>query len=277
MARGGRRWAGIVPVFLASVLAANLVLPASSRQALPVLRLLALPAELAAIVLVIWRVRRGLGNLGTEDDVIASLDRAFRGAVPNPRLASVLAFEAGVLYYGLFSWRDQPRAGNGQAFSYHRAGNYGTVAFALVIISICEIVGMHLAVSLASRAAAWLVTALGLYGTVWIIGDYHAARLRPIVFECDRLLIRIGLRWSLAIPISDIAAVVPAGIPPRAKRAPGHLNAALLMRPQVIIELRRSLVALGPYGVTKAVSAVSLAVDDRAGLRKALVDRGLMA
>jgi hypothetical protein len=276
VARGARKWVGITPVVLASLVGAGLVLPVSYRAALPVLRLLVLPAELATVAFVVQRVRRGFRDLGTEGDVVDRLDRALSAAVPYPRLARVLAYEISVLYFGIFSWRDRPEAFRGRAFSYHRAGSYGAIVFALMIVSACEIVGAHLAVSHASPAAAWLLTVLGLYGVVWLLGDYQASRLRPLVIGPDVLLVRLGLRWHLPIPHSDIAAVLPITNPTPSKRRPGHLHAALLTRPQLVIKLRRPLLAQGPYGITKSVTTVSLAADNREGLRRALVDLGLL-
>jgi hypothetical protein len=276
MIRRQRRWAGVVPVFLVSLMGAALVLLASSRAALPVLRLLALPAELAIVVLVVWRVRRGLSDLGSDGDVVARLDRAFAAAVPYPRLAPLLAYEMSVLYYGLFSWRDRPADGPGQAFAYHRAGSYGALVFALLIVSACEIGGMHVVVSRASHAVAWLLTAIGLYGVVWILGDFQAARLRPLLVSPDGLRVRLGLRWSLTIPRKEIAAIAPAPKPPLSKRAPGHLHVALLTSPQWQITLSRPLVAQGPYGITKRVTTVAVAADDRRGLRQSLIEQGLL-
>jgi hypothetical protein len=270
-------WAGILPVFLVSLLGARLIVPASSRAVLPVLRLLAVPAELATVLLGVWRVRRMLNGLAAEGDVVARLERAFGAAVPYPRFARMLAYELSVIYYGLFSWRDRPAVGPGRTFSYHRAGGYGAIAFALLMVSACEIVGTHVMVSLASPAAAWLLTALGLYGVVWILGDCQALRLRPLMVGADGLVVRLGLRWSVSIPRDAIAEISPAPKPPRARRAPGHLHAALLSPPQWQVTLREPLVASGPYGITKRVTTVALAADDRAGLRQALLDCGLLS
>ena len=272
-----RRWAGVLPVFLASLVGAGLVLPVSTRAALPVLRMLALPAELAAVVLVIWRVRRGLNDLGSDGDVFGRFERAFAAAVPYPGVAKALAYEMAVLYYGLFSWRDRAAAGPGRSFAYHRAGGYGGLVFALLVVSACEIVGVHLAVSRASHAAAWLLTALGLYGVVWVLGDFQAARLRPLRVGPDGLRVCLGLRWSLEIPWEEIAAIEPAPKPPLSKRAQSHLHAALLTPPQWQIALRRPFVARGPYGITKAVTTVAVAADDRAALHRAFVEEGFLA
>jgi hypothetical protein len=273
-----RRWAGVLPAFLLSLLGAGLVLPESSRAALPVLRLLVVPAEVATVVLVIGRVRRGLTEVGVDGDILARLETALASAVPTRRLAHVLAYEMGVLHYGLLSWRDQPPGDNGygRAFSYHGSGSYGAIVFAVLIVSSCEILGVHLVASRASHTAAWLLTGLGIYGVVWILGDFQAARLRPFRVGPYGFNVRFGLRWSLTIPRDEIASIAPAPKPPLPKRAPGHLHAALVTPPQWQLVLRRPLVAQGPYGITKAVTTVAVAADDRDGFRQALVEQGLL-
>jgi hypothetical protein len=267
-------WAGVVPVVLLSLLGARLVLPEAQRAALPLLRGLVVPAELAAVGLIAWRVRGAPGGAGG-GDVLERLEATFVAAWPNPRLARALAFELGVIYYGLFSWRSRPPAVLGRTFSYHRDGSYGAIIFALLMVSACEIVGTHAAVSRVSGTAAWILTAFGLYGVVWILGDYQAARLRPMTVGPDGLVVRLGLRWSIAIPPEAIAAIAPAPRPPRPRRAPGHLHAALLVPPQWEVVLRAPILAHGPYGITKRVATVALAADDREGLRRALLDCGL--
>jgi hypothetical protein len=148
--------------------------------------------------------------------------------------------------------------------------------FALLIVSACEIVGTHILVSLASSTAAWLVTAISLYGVIWILGDLQAVRLRPLLVGTDGLAVRLGLRWSVWIPRNAIAAMVLAPKVPAAKRTPGHLRAALMVSPQWHVNLREPLVARGPYGITKRVTTVALAADDRTALRQALVECGLL-
>jgi hypothetical protein len=100
LVRRSGSWAGIVPVFLLSLLGARLILPESARTALAALRLLAVPANFATVLFVLWRVRRAMSSLGGEVDVVARLERAIRGAVPNPRLAELLAYELSMIYFG---------------------------------------------------------------------------------------------------------------------------------------------------------------------------------
>jgi hypothetical protein len=240
-------------------------------------RLLAAPAELGLVGYLLWRMRgyyRGL-RAGGPGDVLERLHESFAAVLGSPRVAAVLSYEVGVLFYGLCCWRRRPEAGGGASFTYHREGGYGALVGALVMVCGIEVVVMHVLVTLWSATAAWLLTALGLYAVVWLLGDYQAARLRPLVVGEDALHVRLGLRWSLRVPYDRIVRVGPRGKEELGRRTPGYLHAALLVEPQIVLELGGTLRARGPYGVGKEVSRVGIAVDDVQGLRAALQARGV--
>jgi hypothetical protein len=276
VSRGRNRCRGLTPVFLASLAGAAFVLPAQYRAALPLLRLLAVPAELAAVGLLLLGIRRGLSGAASGDDVLERLERSLSQSLPNPRLARAIAYEISVLYYGLFSWRQRVPMGTVRSFSYHRTGGYGAVVFLVIMISAVEIVSVHLLVARFSTTAAWVLTGLGLYAVLWILGDFQAVRLRPLIVDDEVLRVRLGLRWSLDIPFKLIDSVRPVTNPPPPKRSAGHLQVALLTRPQILLDLREPLKAVGPYGLEKDVRTVAIAVDDLQGLRLALRQRNLI-
>jgi hypothetical protein len=272
----GKKWlVGLTPVFLLSLLGAFLVLPGEYRHLLPRARLLALPLELGLVAFLLWRVRRifaGLGAGGAETDVLDRLYQSFSQVLPNRRLASALAYEFCVLYYGLLCWRRRPASVDRHSFSYHRNSGYGALILTLMIVSAIEVVAMHLAVCLWSGTVAWLLSALAIYAVVWMAGDYQAVRLRPVVATDDTLHVRVGLRWSVSIPYAQIEQVQPRGKEQLSKRTPGYLHAVLLTDPQMVLVLRGPVRARGPYGIEKEVRRVGLAVDEADRLRAVLAE-----
>ena len=107
---------------------------------------------------------------------------------------------------------------------------------------------------------------------LWLIGDFQAVRLRPIVVGDNTLQVRVGLRWSVAIPYGQIRQARLRGRgEAMTRRSAGYLSAALLVDPQLILELDCPLRVQGPYGISKEVSRVGLAVDDFEAFRAALV------
>ena len=181
-----------------------------------------------------------------------------------------LAFEIEVLYYAFLSWRTPPPVDRGRSFSYHREAGYGGLFAAVMIAGGVEVFAVHLLVTRWSTTTAWVLTAVSLYGLVWLTGDYQAMRLRPIRVTGDGLEIRIGLRWSLRIPWDAVDALRPVGYSFTAPKRPDYLHAVVLGTPRYVVDLERTLVASGPYGIERQVRQVGFTIDDRADFEETL-------
>lgn len=261
--RGTGRPFGLALVFLLSLAGAALVLPPEYRGLVPRARLLAFPAELAITLYVVWLARRLYGDHDPGADVLERLRHALRGVAP-ARVADVIAYEIGVLYYALLAWRDR-RADDGHAiFTQHRRASYGSVVAALVLASVAEIVTVHLLVAHWSRALAWGLSGLAAYGVLWLFVDYQALRLRPILVDESALHLRLGVRWSAEVPLASIRAVTTEGLGRLTRKMPGYLHAVVMTSPKVVLHVEPPVVARGPYGITKHVSRIGLAPDERA-------------
>lgn len=256
------------PVFLLSLAGAALVLPAEHRSGLDLLGLLAIPVELFLLGFVAHKAWRGVaayrhqGRAEPEPDALEQLRRAAAEALGVPRTAEVLAYELAVLHYALVSWRRRPAADRA-AFSYHRRGHYPVVLVGLLVVLAAEVPAVHLLLAhLWSPVAAWVATALSIYGALWLLGDYRAMVLRPIHLGATGIDLRIGLRWTLHIPFDEIRAVRPLTWRDAGDRRRDDLDATVLATPDLRLELDPERVARGLYGIGRKVRSVRLAVDD---------------
>lgn len=175
-----------------------------------------------------------------------------------------------MLYYAFLSWRTPPPVDRGRSFSYHREAGYGGLFAAVMIAGGVEVFAVHLLVMRWSSTAAWVLTAVSLYGLVWLTGDYQAMRHRPIRVTGKGLEIRIGMRWSLRIPWDAVKALRPVSYSFTAPKRPDYLHAVVLGTPRYVVDLERVLVASGPYGITRKVRQVGFTIDDRAGFEETL-------
>lgn len=116
---------------------------------------------------------------------------------------------------------------------------------------------MHLLLARWSETAAWGLTLLTLYGALWLVADYRASLLRPVLLTSEVLWVRTGLRWSVQVPRAQIARVQRTR-PPEAEPV---LQAVLFGSPTLWVQLREPAVAHGLYGLTRTVRWVALAVD----------------
>ncbi len=236
-----------------------------------VFEVLVAPAEIGLVTWIsvkAWRaVRRQKGGDG---DTLERLRSVAGEVLPVRRVAEIVAFEIAVLYYALFSWRrpvpESPRMA--EAFTYHRKSGYGAIVFAILVMMAAEGIPVHILVLRWSAVTAWILTILTAYGMVWFIGDWRAARLRPILLDADELQLRVGLRWTATIPRDQIAAIHrkrPSGSEP-------YLRASLPGTTPLWIELTEPITANGPYGIKKRARWISLNVDDPERFHQALAE-----
>ncbi|WP_338787019.1 hypothetical protein [Metabacillus sp. FJAT-53654] len=109
----------------------------------------------------------------------------------------ILATDIAAIYYSLFSWRKSAPSieqGKGHAFTYHKDGSYLGVFFMLVHAMALEIIAVHILVAQFSHTAAWIVTGLDVYTLLFIISDYQAIRLSPVVLDSKGIHFQKGIR-----------------------------------------------------------------------------------
>jgi hypothetical protein len=266
-------WYAVLPAVVAGAYVGRLALPADERGLLVALRFLVAPAELWLLGwggLRAWRLLRSGAH--PRGDVLAAVRAALGEIVRYPRVADVVAAEVAVFWYALLSWRAEPSVASGaRAFTQHRkSGTMGLVG-ALAAACMVETAVVHLLVSGWSAKAAWLLTALSVYGVLWLVGIARSILLRPTVVSADALTVRIGMLSEAVVPLARIASVTELrGAATVARRAPGYLHASIFAAPRLMIELSEPVEARGLYGNRKQVTRIGLLVDEPRALAEAL-------
>ncbi|HEY7473094.1 MAG TPA: hypothetical protein VIE68_12185 [Gemmatimonadota bacterium] len=257
----------VVPVFVLSVAGARLVPGLESGGLLPRIEWVAIPAELLLLTIVARRavaMSRALAR-DAGPDALESLRRAAIELVDVERAAEIIAYEAAVLWYAV-AGGGKRGAPVGESFGVRRRSGYGPVLLALFLAIAVEAIALHLFVRQWSVVAAWILTGLTAYAVVWLIGDFRALGSRTILLTDDELVVRLGLRWTVRIPLGRIRAVCSAGGPvasaARPARGSGHLRAVILGSERQIVELDGELPAVGFYGIRRRVRSIGLAVDE---------------
>ena len=267
----------VAPVFLLSLLIASLAIPADHQGLLHVLRYLAAPVEVLLLGSLGWTVVRTARRFQrhTAPDVLDRLRESLYPLLHARWAADVLAYETALFYYALFSWRMKPddRIAKQDAFSYHKRSGYGGVLAGILVAMLIEMIALHAWLWTWQSVLAWPLTVLSLYGVLWLLGDWQAVRLRPIVVEEDALTIRIGLRWTMRVPFAAIASVHPMADPSPPRKQPGHVEAVLLGRPHYRITLKQPIMAQGLYGFRKKVTTIGFTVDMPDAFETVLQDR----
>ena len=221
-------------------------------------------AELTLIALIAIRVRRGLRAAAGDSDVLSRIEEAARAVVPSRRVAAVLAGEIAVFYFAFASWKQRPDAPAGsRAFSIHEQSGVAALFGALAGVSVIEAGLVHLVVMRWSAVAAWALTGLSVYGAIWLIAVARSFVLRPVLLGAHELVARGGIIWTIRIPLKTICSV-------DAVDARHDLKLPPASEANMVLRLSTPVTAHGMYGMTRRVSSVALAIDDRSGFEQAL-------
>jgi hypothetical protein len=232
--------------------------------------------EVGLVATIVWRVVRAIRksrSAGPEEraqDAYFRIRAAARTTLPFRRVADAIGYEIAVTAYALFG-ADRKVTLPGRAFSYHRKNGYGAIVSGLMIVMLAETAGVHiLLLRFHHPRIALLLTVLSLYGALWFLGDYQAARRRPIRIEVEHLAIRTGLRWNLDVPLEAIAKIERTDPLRPFQKGPGAIRATLFGAPLFVLHLAEPLVADGPYGRRAQVERVGFTVDEDAEFLAAL-------
>ena len=248
----------LVTVWLVALLRATYVAPgiAWTRP------LIGAAVEIVVISLVVIRVRRTRSSQ-QGGDVLERLGAICLYVVGIPLAANVLATELAFLWYGLCSWRSEPQAPEGSTtFPVHERSSAGMFFAVAAGMSIAEAVVVHLVVMRWSSTAAWVVTGLSVYGSVWLIALSRSFRLRPCYLQNRELVLRNGLLWTLRVPLDQIAAVSQT----RSEEA--DLNMPPATPPNLQFDFSTPITVRKMYGIERRVRSLAVSVDDPEGLVK---------
>jgi hypothetical protein len=236
--RSGRAHAvTVAPVFLVCLALAARIVPRGEQQFLRDLKLLIVPIEL----LLVWAI-------------------VTRRALP-PVVTRVIRSELSILWHAVVAWRKKPEPVDGYPVTFHERSGWGTIVAAFIFLIAAEGVAMHLFLAGWSTTAAWTWTGLDVWGAMWLIGDYHALRLRRSFLTADTLHLRMGLRWSADIPLSNIASVERIQGDWKKK---GVLKLAIIDDPQWLVTFHEPVIVDGIAGIRKTITAMAMLPDDDA-------------
>jgi hypothetical protein len=245
----------LLPIFLASVAVAAYVLPRGHQEYLRWVHVPAALAELAALYLLVRRVRQATSA--------PSPDAALRQILGNETLYRIVRMELDIWRYGLLFWRQRPDTPSDsvQTFSYQTVGSWGTFIGVFLALGGIEAAVVHVLVQQWSQTAAWVLTALSVYGSLFLWADLQAVRMRPFVLTPETLQIRAGLRWEIEIPLNQIARVQRVG-PRGYTRTRDDLEVLPIGDVQFLITVKEPASATGLFGIRRRFQRLGVSVDE---------------
>lgn len=267
----------LLPVFVLSFIIASFILPIQRQNYLDLIKKTVPCLELIALGYLVTKLRVIRRNfliakqnaIYFTDALTASCNQVLG---KSPALSFILT-EFILVYLACSGWFKKFVTLNSShfAFSYHRKNGYTAVFAVIIMILFVETTALHLLLQAWSKIAAWIFTGLSFYSLLWLLGDYQAIRLHPIVLSQEFLFIRTGLRWHTHIPLAEIIAVQKFNT--REKPTNSYLSLSVFGEPRVLIRCQRPVVVQGLFGIKREVSCLGLTIDDEKAFLEMLQQR----
>ncbi|WP_156112557.1 hypothetical protein [Halobacillus sp. BBL2006] len=180
----------------------------------------------------------------------------------------VLATDIAAIYYSLFSWqRKAPVRRHAHDFTLHKNGSYLGVFIMLVHAMVIEIIAVHVMVSMYSHITAWILTALDVYALLFIISDYQAIRLCPVVLDEKGIHFQKGIRQYGFVAWEQISGIEKNTMThENLKKGRSHVELALhgLEKEQIphVLPLKEPVEINQFFGFKKKIETIYVKVDE---------------
>jgi hypothetical protein len=219
----------LLPVFLVGLTVSSLLFSDVRYSTLEPLWMLAVPLEVVAIVMVLRRVNRLRRQFAeadaTESDPLERFEHAARSIYGDNRVIDVIVAEMSVFYYALLSWRTAATVPPGNAaITCYKNSSWTTVLGTLLFLVVLEGTIAHVVIREWSVIAAWCWSVCDVYAMLWLIADYRALVLRPMLVADGHLLVRFGMRWVGMVAFDNVRAAVPFSELKRTPRGKDYLS-----------------------------------------------------
>jgi hypothetical protein len=180
---------------------------------------------------------------------------------PSKTLARIARAEIDVYRYAFRRSNKAELPTGARAFTIHEASGAASLFWLLACLTPIEAGAIHFILPV---KLAWIMTALSIYGAVWMIAVARSFTALPIIVEARGITLRRGMLMSMYIPREAIASIA------RKEGEGKYARFALLADPSVYISFHQPLEVELPMGFTRKVHGASIAPDDAAGFFKAI-------
>lgn len=261
---GLRGRASMMVVATLSAVRAALLLPTPPPVRLAMVGLLEV-GVVGALGWAAWSARTRVRGDGVDTDIVDTLRAAATRIIPVPALAELVTVELAVMAYAMGLARPAREGPGVEQFSMVKRSGFDGLIGVITFAGLVEIAVAHLLLSRWQPWAAWLATAVGVYGLVYLRGLTRAITARPVLVNDARLVVRQGLTFHLDVPAEALLAIEPITGQTRADvTLPRRRSPAWLLTLDAPHEARRLL------GRRQMVRTVAVTVDDDPGFGRAI-------
>ena len=261
--RGRQALVGALALFGSGVFIGSLIVPAGSQHVWPwlvQLRYVLLAAALATQVVLIVMMLREVLRARTTRNLELAVDETLTRRLGTQGMVNLFRLEARMWLYALLRRPVRhPFPGSAHFYGHRQQGNASNQLGFLMLMAV-EMPVMHLILHwMVSPLAALVVTALSVYGFIFMLAEYRATLHRPTTLDGDQLRIRYGIAGDIALPLARIAVVSRYNA--SARRAPGRMRFIGMGAANVRLELLPGTRVTGLLG-EREVETILLGLDE---------------
>ena len=216
-------------------------------------------SQLGLITLLLTQVARERHSKNLE----VALDGAIGDRFGNTVFARVLRLESRVWLYGLFKRPIRHAFPGLRHFHVGKQRLNASSQLGFLIVVGAEIPIAHFFLYLFDPTVAAIVTAVSVYGFLFMLAEYRATLHRPLSATEDGLQVRYGVANDFVVGWTSIASATLTRGPVR--RAKGRIRLIGMGEANVLIRLAPGTCVSGLSGA-RVVEQIYLGVDDPAGL-----------
>ncbi|NMM47321.1 hypothetical protein [Marinigracilibium pacificum] len=256
----------IVPLLIIGTTVGVNIIPEQNQYYLSLFRSYGIPLiELGVITFIIIKTRRVIIDLNqnqkNQSDFYEALLITCKESLPGP-IASLLATEIGIIYFGFFKWKSKQLQKNN--FTYHKtSGSIATLAI-IILLVIAETFIFHILLEKWNIYAAWILSGLSIYSGLQIFGWLKSIYYRPHIILENKIILRFGIISEAIIPIENIEKIeLSSKDLPEDKSCQKLSPLGALDYHNVIITLKEASTFKSFYGLRKEFKSLAIYVDKK--------------
>lgn len=188
---------------------------------------------------------------------IATKVKRIEDLLPSKTLARIARAEIDVYRYAFGGSKPGPLAAGTRAFTIHESSGAASLFWLMACLTPVEAGLIHF---ILPTKLAWIMTALSIYGAVWMIAVARSFNALPILVDSEGISLRRGMLASMYIPRDAIASI--SNKPDASIK---YARFAVLADPTVYINFKTPLEVELPMGFTRQIRGASIAPDDAPG------------
>ncbi len=144
------------------------------------------------------------------------------------------------------------------------------LVLAISLLTIIEIIPVHMLIYHYNTIAAWVVTVLSLYTLLWFWGDYSALRLEHSFVDNDKIHLKVGLRCSAVAPVEQIESYELGEFVHEGLKSKSFLGASVSKKSNLLIKFKQPVKATIMFGIQRQFTEIALRIINVDDIKSAL-------